>query len=209
MNRRREILEIITAVLLGLVSVATAFSAYQASVFAQEAADIASISQQLRDRNLTEALTSQLLLQDDSRRVVAAFALQSELVLRPDDAASVAAQQQALVAAASPELQVAWTAWAAADFSAELIPLGDPDYLVGLYAVPQSLQYASFVTDGMVDRLTAKAQSLTGAAVFFAVALFVLGVGGIVRSTAIATALASGGAALFLVGLIAMIAASV
>ena len=41
MTRQRVVLEVVTAVLLGLVSVGTTFSAYQATVLNQQAADLA------------------------------------------------------------------------------------------------------------------------------------------------------------------------
>ena len=194
-------LEVAIAILLGLVSVGTTFSAYQASVLARESSDLASIAGQLRDRNLTEILSTQLAFQDDGRRVSTAFALQGELALRPEAAAEVAAQQELLVAAASPALRAAWPAWADSGFGTDNIPLLDPDYTVALYASPQSLQYASFVTDGMVDRATARAVQLTGAAVLFALALLIVGVAGLLVTTRVVIALAAGGAVLFMFGL--------
>jgi hypothetical protein len=208
MSRQRVALEVVTAVLLGLVSVGTTFSAYQATVLTQQAADLASISQQQRDRNLTEFLSSQLTFRDDSRRVSAAFALQSELILRPENAEQVAAQRDALVAAGSPALREAWPAWADAGYGIESFPLADPDYTVALFAESQSLQYVSFVTDGMVDRLTGRAQTLTGAAVIFALALFVLGVAGVLTAPRAVISLAAGGAALFVVALVITLVAS-
>ncbi len=208
MSRQRVVLEVVTAVLLGLVSVGTTFSAYQATVLNQQAADLASISQQQRDRNLTEFLSSQLTFRDDSQRVSAAFALQSELILRPENAEQVAAQRDALVAAGSAALRAAWPAWADAGYGIENYPLADADYTVALFAESQSLQYVSFVTDGMVDRLTSRAQTLTGAAVVFALALFVLGVAGVLATPRAVIALAAGGAALFLVALVITLVAS-
>lgn len=199
---RREVLELITAILLGLVSVATAFGAYQATVWHREASDLASISEQLRSRNLTETLSTQLTLQDDSRRVIEAFTLQTDAILDPARADEVATRQEQLVAAASPSLQRAWAPWAASGYAPELIPLSDADYAVSLYAQPQALQYASFVADGMVDRISERADRLTGAAIVFALSLFVLGVGGILLSWRGALALAITGAALLVVGLI-------
>jgi hypothetical protein len=199
---RREVLELVMAILLGLVSVATAFGAYQATVWMREASDLASVSEQLRSRNLTETLTTQLTLQDDSRRVVEAFTLQTDVILDPARAEEVAVLQDQLLAAASPELQRAWVPWAESGFGPELLPLSDADYGVSLYAVPQSLQYASFAADGMVDRISERADRLAGAAIVFALSLFVLGVGGILRSFRGALALAVTGAVLLVVGLI-------
>ena len=56
MTRQRVVLEVVTAVLLGLVSVGTTFSAYQATVLNQQAADLDSISQKQRVRNLIKFL---------------------------------------------------------------------------------------------------------------------------------------------------------
>jgi hypothetical protein len=207
-NRQRVVLEVITAVLLGLVSVGTTYAAYQATVLGQQASDLESISTQLRDRNLTELLSSQLAFTDDGRRVTAAFALQGELVIRPENAAEVAAQQQALVAAASPALRDAWDIWASADFAVEKLPLTDPDYTVALYALPQSLQYASAVTDRMVERLTARSLTLTSAAVVFAIALFLLGVAGVLSAARAVIPLISVGALLLVIGAIVTLVAS-
>ena len=183
------------------MSVATTFSAYQASVLSQESSDLESIAQQLRDRNLTEILSAQLASQDDNRRVATAFGLQSDLIVNPESAAEVTAQQAALVAGASEALRAPWAAWADAGFGIAKFPLLDPDYTVAIYATPQSLQNASFVTDRMVDRISARALQLTGAAVLFALALLVLGVAGVLSATRVVIALAASGAVIFLVGL--------
>ena len=75
-------LEIVTAILLGLVSVATAFGAYQAGQWGQESADLAGASQQLRDRNLALFLESQNTSRDDGERLFDALgALRRDVVL--------------------------------------------------------------------------------------------------------------------------------
>jgi hypothetical protein len=135
------------------------------------------------------------------------FTLQTEVILDPARADEVAAREEQLFAAASPSLQQAWIPWAESNYAAELLPLADAEYGVSLYALPQSLQYASFTADGMVDRTSARADRLTGAAIVFALSLFVLGVGGILRSWRGALALAITGTALLIVGLIVTAAA--
>ncbi len=65
----RDLLEIIAAVLLGLVSVMTTFGAYQAASWSGQASELNSVSQQLRDRNLTEFITSQLRFKDDGAKL--------------------------------------------------------------------------------------------------------------------------------------------
>ena len=80
MKNPRDALEVIAAVLLGLVSVATALGAYQSAVWASQAADYALVSQQLRDRNLSESLTTQLIFRDDSGKVYDLLALDTGCV---------------------------------------------------------------------------------------------------------------------------------
>ena len=64
-SRLRGFLEIATAILLGLVSVATAFGAYQASEWSQQAGAYAAVAGQLRDESLSTSIASQLAGHDD------------------------------------------------------------------------------------------------------------------------------------------------
>jgi hypothetical protein len=197
----RDRLEIVTAILLGLVSVATAFGAYQAAAWTQQAADFSSVSQQLRDRNLTEALTSQLISRDDTAKLLKAIALSAESTLYPERLEAVAAEQEILISSASPELATAWRAWVASDFDDDLVPITAPDYQAALFAVPQSLQYASYEADRLADAVIARATQLTVAAVVFAISLFLLGVAGVTQTTRVAAWLTGGAAFALLAGL--------
>lgn len=197
----RDRLEIVTAILLGLVSVATAFGAYQAAALTQQAAEFSAVSQQLRDRNLTEALTSQLISRDDTSKLLEAIALSAETTLYPERLAEVTAEQEFLIGSASPELVVAWHAWVESEFAEELVPISAPDYQAALFAVPQSLQYASYEADRLADTVSARATTFTLAAVVFAISLFLLGVAGVIVSSRLAVWLAGGAGFALLVGL--------
>jgi hypothetical protein len=69
------------------------------------------------------------------------------------------------------------------------------------------MQYVSALADGIADEYAAKADGLTIASVLFAAALFLLGVGGTMRSWVVALVLASGATAVFLGGLAVMLVA--
>ena len=101
-------LEIVTAILLGLVSVATAIGAYQAGQWGQESSDLAGASQQLRDRNLALFLESQNTSRDDGERFFDALALYAEMSFYPERTEALMAEQDVIMAAASPPLAEAF-----------------------------------------------------------------------------------------------------
>ena len=193
-------LEIATAILLGLVSVATAFGAYQATVWSVQAASYSSISQQLRDRNLTAALSSQLVLKDDGAKVFEAISRDAEAIAFPERAEQLAAERELLIASASPELATAWQAWVESGYEQELVPISSPGYESALFAEPHSLRYASLVAEDLYDELQSRSDIVTTAAVIFAIALFVLGIAGVNISLRVATALVVAGAVALIAG---------
>jgi hypothetical protein len=196
----RDLLEIIAAVLLGLVSVMTTFGAYQAASWSGKAAELASVSQQLRDRNLTEFITSQLTSKDDGSKLFEMIALDSELILHPEREGEVRREQEVIIQSASPQLAVAWDAWVDCDFCENLVPLSAPDYETALFASPVSMQIAGYVADQASDEVAARSAGITVGAVVFAIALFMLGVAAATGSVRTVAVLVAGGALAFVVG---------
>jgi len=195
----RGVIELVTAILLGLVSVTTALGAYQASVWALEADDYRQVAVQMRDRNLTELLTAQLIFKQDGAKLTRAFTLESEAVLYPERADDIAQEQQALLSSASPGFYEQWVLWRDADFAEELTPLLQPEYETQLFSQPHSLQYSSFVANQLADAAGVKSAQVAVASVVFAIALLLLGVAGVNASWKVAATLA-GSAALAYVG---------
>jgi hypothetical protein len=205
----RDVLEVVTAILLGLVSVATALGAYQASVWAGQASELGAVSQQLRDRNLSEALTSQLIFTDDGGKLLDLVGLDSEITLYPDREPQLRREQDVLLESSSPELADAWTTWVAAGYPDDLVPMQTPEYEAALFAPAQSMQYVSFVTDRAAERVGEKSGQVTLAAVLFAIALLLLGVAGVNQSWRVAAVLSGGAAIAFLVGVVIVLLAVV
>lgn len=197
----RGILEVVTAILLGLVSVTTSVGAFQAAGLSSLAAEHNGISQQLRDRNLTAIVSAELVLRDDSAKLFDALALSSEAVVFPERIEEIFALQEFIVSTASPAFVEAWQAWADSGFGEELIPIGSPAYQEALFAQAHSMQYISAVTDRIAAGYEHKAGGLTIASVLFALALFLLGVGGVMRSWLVALVLAGTAAAIYLAGI--------
>ncbi len=206
-QRRRNVLEIVTAILLGLVSVATALGAYQATIWAGEAIAYSSTADQLRDRNLSTALSSQLALRDDGAKLFAAVQLDAEITLFPERAEELRADQRRIIATTTPELAAAWDAWVASGYLDTAFPLVNPQYEAASFAEPQSLQYASFVAERAADAVDARSTTVAAASAVLALALFVLGVAGLVRSWRVAAWLVAAGAVAALIGIVVLASA--
>lgn len=203
----RAALEIVTAILLGLVSVATAVGAYQASLWAEESSRYASVSQQLRDRNLTELLTSQLISRDDGGKLLDSIGLDQEMLIYPERTEQLLLEQRALIESATPELAAAWEAWVSSGYDLDLVPLSAPEYEAALFAPAQSMQYSSLVAYRLSIAVGAKSVQGTIAAVIFALALFLLGVAGVNSRWRVAASLIGSATLVFLGGLAVMLLA--
>lgn len=199
-RRTRGALEIVTGILLGLVSVATAVGAYQAGVWAQQGADLDSASGQLRDRNLAIFIQSEIVQGDDNQRIFDALALEAEAAFYPERADALHAEQDVVIGAASPALVAGWMAWRDCGFCADKIPLSTPEYEAVSFAEPQSYNVASNVAYAASQRLLDRSHTMTIVSVVFAVALLLLGVAGVSSRLRVSVLTTGGGAVAFLVG---------
>jgi hypothetical protein len=193
-------LEIVTGILLGLVSVATAVGAYQAGVWGQQGSDLASASGQLRDRNLAIFLEGVIVQGDDFQRLFDATALEAEASFYPERTEALRIEQEVIVGAASPAFVAAWEPWKECGFCNERIPILTPEYEAASYAEPQSYNIASTVADKASKLLLERSQTMTVVSVVFAVALLLLGVAGASSRLRVSAITAGGGALAFLVG---------
>jgi hypothetical protein len=203
-NRLRSALEIATAILLGLVSIATAAGAYQASSWAQDAGRYSAASGQLRDLSLSSFIASQLAGFDDGERMFDALVIEFEIMeAEPgSDLDDLRDQSDVILAGASPGLLDDWAAWVESGYAQDDFPGTGVDYQSDLYAPTFSANRASAVAADLADQLGARSLQQTVAAVIFALALLLLGVSGANASLKVSFALAVGGACAFLVGVV-------
>jgi hypothetical protein len=199
-SRTRGVLEIVTAILLGLVSVATAFGAYQAGQWGQEAADLAGASQQLRDRNLALFLETEIISGDDAERLFDALALNSEAIFYPERTEALMAERDVVIAAASPALIDAWEVWEACDYCLDKIPLSAPLYQADMFAETQSYNVVSAEAFKSSEHLLQRSYTMTIVSVVFAIALLLLGVAGVSSRLRVSALTTGGGALAFLIG---------
>ena len=199
-ERTRGALEIITAILLGLVSVATAFGAYQAGEWGQRSSDLASVSQQMRDRNLALFLESQNISRDDGERMFDALALYAEMEFYPERREALLVEQDVIMAAASEPLADAFPAWRDAGYPYDQTPLLSPEYEALTFAPTQSYNLVSVVAYRASEVLEERSYRMTIVSVVFSVALLLLGVAGVSSRLNVAALMTGGGGVAFLVG---------
>jgi hypothetical protein len=198
--RTRTAIEISTSILLGLVSVATAVGAYQAGAWSQQASDLASVSQQARDRNLALYLEKDAISDDDGTRLFDAVGLYAQGIFYPERAEALEAEEDLVIAAGSPELVAGWPAFRDSGFSADKLPLQTPEYEAFTNAEPQAYNVISAVADRASNRLLERAYSMTIVSVVFAAALLLLGVAGVSSRVNVSAVMTGGGGLAFLVG---------
>ena len=199
-ERARGVIEVVTAILLGLVSVATAIGAYQAGVWAQEANVLASASQQLRDRNLSLFLESEIISGDDSQKMFDALGLLAEMTFYPERTEELTAEQQLVLDSASPALADAWQPWVDSGYSQELIPMSTPEYQAMTFAPGQSYNLISAVAYRASEALVDRSYVMTIVSVIFAFALLLLGISGASSRLDVSAIMTGGGAVAFLAG---------
>jgi hypothetical protein len=199
-SKQRALLEVVTAILLGMVSVATALGAYQASQWAGQAGNYLSISQELRDRNLSAFIAADVALADDGERLFEALDLEFAGEPGTPEAEQARAQQEVVLQSATPGLAEAWDEWAESGYQEELFPINQPWYGVQMYGQAVSANITSAAAYELSQALGERSTGVTLASVVWAIALLLLGVSGANVSTRVAGSLVVGGAIAFLGG---------
>lgn len=201
-SRLRAFLEIATAVLLGLVSVATAAGAYQASEWAQQSGGYASIAGQLRDESLSSHVASEVAGFDDGERIFDALELEFRIADGAEDADDLRARQQVILEGGSRGLADGWAAWVEHGYAQDFYPAARAGFVADRYGATYGANQASAVASRLSDEIGARSLQITIASVVFALALLLLGVSGAYQSLKVAFGLAVGGAGAFIVGVV-------
>jgi hypothetical protein len=198
--RLRSLLEIWTAVLLGLVSVATAAGAYQASEWSRQSGEYAAIAGQLRDESLATNIASQLSSVDDGQRISDALALEFDIINGAANVAEIRAAQEVILEGGSPGLTEEWTGWVESGYADDSYPLTGHEFAAAQFAPTFGANRASADAFRLADEISNRGLQITVASAIFALALLLLGVSGANRSLRVALGLAFGGATAFVVG---------
>lgn len=196
-------LDLLTAVLLGIVSLTTALGAWQASTWNRQATDFGESSSDARDASIIRGVSWQY----DVRQDAAAILNARKYALLEDEATAVGDfQAQAfynvmwhnyLGRIVSDEgLFRSFDQWRADGFPPGDNPTSNPQYLVGLRGDGDSYSVVSGLAGTFKAALEAKANIFVQAALIDALALFLLGVAGInrLRSARLVTLVLGAGA---------------
>jgi hypothetical protein len=206
-------LDVVTAIMLGIVSLTTALGAWQASSWTREAADFGGSSSDARDQNITRSIDWQASLRLDTDAVEQArkFALLEDRA-KQSGSARDAAYANVMVGnylgrSVNDQLPTAFAAWREAGFPTDQLPTADADYLAELRGDADSYSIVASIAGNMKDALQGKASILTQAALVDALALFLLGVAGISRLRSARFATVVLGIAAYLASLLMMVGA--
>jgi len=200
-ERLRSILEIATAILLGLVSVATAAGAYQASEWSRQSGAYAAIAGQLRDESLASSIESQLSSFDDGDRFADALAIELDILGgTATDVDAARDRQLVLLEGGSPGLAEGWTAWVASGYADDLNPLLEAEFVAAQTGPTYGANRASAGAFELSESIGGRGLLITVASAIFALALLLLGVSGANGSLKVALGLALGGAGAFIAG---------
>jgi hypothetical protein len=201
--------EVVTAVFLGLVSVATAVGAWQASVWNSVGDELARDAQDALDVSVNYAV-----LGEYARRFDTEASAQSVRWAQDRDAMSDPLEQGLLdlringrLGSTTPGFAEAWQAWSTAGYPDGLDPLADAAYLVQRDGPTHTYGYISRQLTEAADQMKGKSGVIARAAIVHALALFLFGISSIGRLRPIRYAILTLGAAAFTGGLVLWIMA--
>lgn len=195
-------LEIVTAVMLGLVSVVTALGAWQAAVWNSIADEYAEDAGDARDVSINQTVLADYTLRLDTESSANAARYQ-QLVDGVDPLADTLnlINVRTELARTTPGLSDSWEEWSQSGFATEENPVDDPAYLVELRKLPDSYAYVSQALSVAADTQHAKSGILAQASLVQALALFLFGIAGVNRLVPVRAGVLALGIAVFLAGL--------
>lgn len=194
--------EIVTAVMLGLVSVTTALGAWQASTWSQQAADLLQDAQDARDVSVSQAVLADYARRGDTEASLAARTYDAQAAEAVDlDRLFYLTKVDIELTKATPGFADIWHEWQAAGFPADVDPLRDETYLELRDGWYQSYSHTALVAGDLASRTGAKSGILAQAALIQALALFLFGIAGVNRLAAVRAGVLGLGVVVFLAGL--------
>lgn len=202
-------LDVLTAVMLGVVSLATALGAWQASAWNTTADELTRDAHDALDVSVNLAVLGEYARRFDTEASAAAtrWAQDRDAATDPLLYTVYDLRVQTRLGSTTPGFQEAWLAWWAAGQPAELDPLQDSAYL--LQRDGPTVTYAQVSRDlsAAADSLKARSGLIARAALVHALALFLFGISSIGRLQSIRVAILALGVTAFAGGLVLWILA--
>ena len=203
-ERPSRALDVITAIMLGLVSVVTALGAWQAAAWDGRAQEFGRDAGDARDVSVNQSVQADYAARTDLEASLAARAIadRREGQIDPLELALIDNEIQATLSSTTPGFSDAWYLWQSGGFDPTSAPVDDPDYLAGRDGFYQSYGVAGFVLDDLSHQLQTRSSVLAQAALVQALALFLIGIAGVNRVGAVRVVILALGAVVFLVGIV-------
>jgi len=182
-ERSTRSLDVVTAVMLGLVSVVTALGAWQAAAWDSRAQEFERDAGDARDVSVNQSVLADYSRRTDLEASATAKALSEQRAQETDLFEQLVLDNriQAALSATTPGFSDAWFEWQAGGSDPLAQPIDDPDYVVARDGVPQAYGYTGAVLDDLSQRLQNRSSVLAQAALIQALALFLFGIAGVNR----------------------------
>ncbi|MDF1479645.1 hypothetical protein PYV02_11185 [Leifsonia sp. H3M29-4] len=202
-DRSPHSVEIVTAVMLGLISVVTALGALQSAVWTGVADEFERDSIDARDVSVNQSVLAEYARRVDTEASAEArrYAELASTTSDPLEAVLNETLANASLNRATPGLAAPWGAWRESGFSAQIEPLRHPDYLAARDGRYQSYGYTAGELAAFSDEMRSKSSVLAQASLIQALALFLFGIAGVNRLQPVRIAVLGLGMVVFLGGL--------
>ena len=196
-------LELVTAVLLGIISLVTALLAWQGAAWTMRSDAFERDASNARDVSVTQSVLAEYARATDAKASAAARLAFEDYLAEPDPAVqlTLSTRVQSELGRATPTFSDAWFAWAGEGFPEDALALDDETYRVYRDGTAQSYAYVSSVAASLDDSFKQKALMLSQASLVNALALFLVGISGVNRGAGPRVAVLTLGVAVFLAAL--------
>ena len=194
---RHRLIEILSATLLGVAGLLTAYAAYQASLTDGEA--LAGYTQSQRTTADANGLFSEAVaIYTNDQNLFLDYALELERG-NPDTADSIR------TSLFSPQLEAATAAWDETGDDGPLTPLGMPEYVIDQQLAAEALQQQAAEEFAAAEQADAAGDTYSLATVFLAVSLFLGGVASLFKNWVVRVVVLSVAAAFLVPGIMAIL----
>lgn len=195
-------IELVTAILLGVISLATALLALQGTAWTLTADAFERDASNARDVSVTQSVLANYSRGTDAKASAAARLYFEDYVQETDELVKLqlVTQVQSELGRASPTFSDAWFAWAEQGFPEETPALDNEDYVAYRDGFAQSYGHVAAISADLEDTFKERSLILAQASLVNALALFLVGISGINRSSSVRVAVLSIGTTVFLAG---------
>ncbi len=202
-DRQPVTLDVVTAIMLGLVAFVTALGAWQAGAWDAGADELARDAGDARDVSFNQSVLADFSARTDLEASNTARAFAAQRDEEPDLVTQLLLDNkiQAALTGTTPGFTDAWFAWQTGGFDPDTLAVDDAEYVVARDGTYRSYGEVGRVLDDMSHVLQNRSGVLAQATLIQALALFLLGVAGVNRARGVRVGILALGSAVFVGGI--------